>query len=86
MRRAELQNVLQARPFRPIRLFLTDDTTIDIPHPDLCFLLHRTAIIGYPAEGAEGDEGDRFNVVDLVHVTRLDSSGTPNLAETRGEE
>jgi hypothetical protein len=63
MRRAELQNVLQARPFRPIRLFLTDGSTIDIPHPDLCFLLRRTAIIGHSGEGAESDDGDRFSVV-----------------------
>jgi hypothetical protein len=78
--------VLQAKPFKPVRLFLTDGSTLDIPHPDLCFLLRRTAIIGYPAEQDEGGEGDRYSIVDLSHVGRLDTSGTPNLTESRSEE
>ncbi len=84
MRRNELLDVLQSRPFKPVRLFLTDGSAIDITHPDLCLLLRRTAIIGYP--GDHGEDGDRFSIVDLAHVSRLDSTGTPNLTDARGEE
>lgn len=86
MKRAELQSALQAKPFKPVQLFLTDGNTIVIPHPDMCFLLRRTAIIGYPAKHEDDEEGDRYSVIDLAHVSRLDTSGTPNLSEAKGEE
>ena len=86
MRRSELQSVLQAKPFKAVRLYLTDGTTLDIERPDLCFLLRRTAIVGYPAATDDEAEGDRYSIVDLAHVSRLDTRGTPNLTEAKGTD
>lgn len=86
MRRDELFNVLQGKPFKPVRLYLTDGSTVDVDHPDLCLLLRRTAIIGLPALPKDQDEGDRFSIIDLAHVSRADTRGTPKLSEAIGEE
>ena len=75
MRLDELRSALQARPFKSVRLFLTDGGSYDVTHPDLCLLLRRTAIIGFPASAAEGEEGDRYAVLDLNHVSRMETSG-----------
>ena len=77
MRLDELRSALHARPFKPIRLFLTDGGSYDVTHPDLCLLLRRTAILGFPAASGEGEEGDRYAVVDLNHVSCMEASGEP---------
>lgn len=83
MRLDELHSALRARPFKPIRLFLTDGGSYEVAHPDLCLLLRRTAIIGFPAATAEGDEGDRYAVLDLNHVSRMEASGETPASLTR---
>src|SRR5437660_992330 len=67
-----LQDALRQQPFRPFRLFVSDGATYDVPHPDLCMAGPRIAIIGIPPPGTAAPVLDRFAVVDLVHVTRLE--------------
>lgn len=85
MRREELDRVLKIRPFKPVKLFLSDGGTVDINHPDLCMLLTRTAIVGIPAS-AQGAEGDDFQYIDLAHVSRFIAGGTSEAAAESGRE
>lgn len=79
MRRIDLLYILRKGPFRPFRLFLSDGSTFEIRHPEMLMVGNHSAVIGY-AEGADNGsepetypEIDRFAMVDLVHVTRIES-------------
>lgn len=76
----ELRDVLRRKPFQPFRLFVTDGSTFDIRHPELCVPGARSVFIGTPAPGQIEPIYDRFAIVDLVHITRLE----PIAASTSG--
>ncbi len=85
MSRNDLIAPLQARPFQPFRLFVSDGASFDIRHPEMMMVMRHAAIVGLPGDGAgENGNGDyptieRYTVIDLLHITRLeqlDSSAT----------
>jgi hypothetical protein len=68
----QLRVVLQATPFRPFTLHLTDGRHLHVPHRE--FLAHspsgRTIIVYH--------DDDSFSVIDLLLVTELEvSNGKP---------
>ena len=78
MRRHQLIDALQASPFRPFRLRVSDGTTFDIRHPEMLMVGRHAAIVGI-LESAEtampttriprSNDSPR---VDLLHVTQLE--------------
>jgi hypothetical protein len=62
----QLRNVLQARPFQPFTIHLTDGRHFLVPHPE--FLARspsgRTAILYHADES--------FSIIDLLLVTELE--------------
>jgi len=69
----QLQNVYDARPFKPFNIHLADGRVLPVPHRE--FLTHspsgRTVIV-FDAE-------DNFSIIDLLLVTRLEVlAGTQN--------
>ena len=77
MRRDELVEALQARPFRPIRLYVSDGGTFDIRHPEMLMVGRHQAIVGLEGNGGRAtrqgypDIG-RFTFLDLLHITRYE--------------
>lgn len=69
MRPTEILEHLRKRPFRPIRVFLTDGSHYDIRHPEMAFLTQRNLMIALDP----GEEGipDRSVFCDPIHVTRI---------------
>jgi hypothetical protein len=72
----ELAAVLRRQPFVPFRMTLTEGSTYDVRHPELCMSGRRSAIIGI----ADPDDRDRLFersvTVDLLHIVRLESLET----------
>jgi hypothetical protein len=68
----DLQAVLRRQPFTPFRLFVSDGAVYDIRHSVLCVPGRRSVFIGI--EESESNElvYDRYAIVDLTHVTRLE--------------
>lgn len=66
MTREALKSRLEARPFKPFNLRLTDGATVTIPHPEFVLLSQggRTAIVN--------PEGEKFIEVDLGLVTAIE--------------
>jgi hypothetical protein len=62
----QLRQAHQAQPYVPFSLHLADGKQLEVPHPE--FLSHsetgRTVIVH--------DQGERWNVIDLLLVTRLE--------------
>jgi hypothetical protein len=76
----DLLEALRRRPFVPFRLTLTEGSTYEVRHPELCMPGRRSVVIGIPAPDRELVY-DRYVVADLFHVVKLeplDAAPSPN--------
>ncbi|MEK7732011.1 MAG: hypothetical protein AAB363_09165 [Planctomycetota bacterium] len=86
MRPEELRQLLDRRPFVPVRLHFSDGTAFDIRHPEMAFLTRSTVEIGISKK-----EGvrifDRVIYCTLLHIVRVeDVNGQPmEMSDGRGE-
>ncbi len=69
----------KAQPFRPFAFRLADGRTLAVPHPEhLAFNRRgRTAVVT--------DDGDGFEVVDLLLVVSLSFQGEPTAVSEQGQ-
>ncbi len=71
IRREDVLENLEKRPFEPFRICMSDGRTYDIAHPDLCIPSRNTAYVGVP------DPRLRRTVVRMdqcayVHIVRFE--------------
>jgi hypothetical protein len=79
----ELATAVRRRPFVPFRLTLTEGSTYEIRHPELCMAGRRSAVLGLTAPDASDLLFDRSVTIDLLHVVKLEPLEAPT-AETNG--
>jgi hypothetical protein len=78
MRRDDLTEALQANPFRPFRLYVSDGSTYQIRHPEMMMVTRQSVIVGILDSGGNGasenayPEIERSTTVDLLHVTQME--------------
>lgn len=80
MSRDELIVALARRPFHPFRISVTDGGRYVIQRPELLMVTLSAAVIGIPEDHrARGRYPllDRFVVIDLLHITKLEELGDP---------
>jgi hypothetical protein len=80
----ELSDALHRQPFVPFRLTLTEGSTYDVRHPEMCLAGRRSAVIGFPAPGATELLYDRYVTIDLLHVVKLEPLETPSKPTSNG--
>ena len=61
---------LRRRPFRPIRIFLSDGSSYEVRHPELALVTRREVVIGL--ESAEAEVPERSVFCDPLHITRIE--------------
>ena len=66
-----LKELLGRKPFRPIRLFLSDGSHHDVPHPEFAWVFGGRILIGEPSNDA-GEAGGRVKELAILHVTRVE--------------
>jgi hypothetical protein len=74
---ADLLSALRRRPFEPFQLHVTDGTVYEVRHPDLVIVATASAVVGIPATSLAHPQVERYEVVDLRHVSRLVPLGAP---------
>lgn len=67
---------LRRTPFKPFRLVMTDGKTYEIRHPDLIWVGTLDAHVQTSNVG-EKDLWERFDIVDMRHVIRLEPLPSP---------
>jgi len=73
----DIQARLRERPFRPVRVIVSEGLRYDIVHPDLVLIGQRDLAIGFPSPDNPGVY-DRLIRVALVHIVGLeDLPATP---------
>jgi hypothetical protein len=68
----ELASAVRLRPFVPFRLTLTEGSTYDIRHPELCMAGRRSAVIGLAPPEDPDLLFERSVTVDLFHIVKLE--------------
>jgi len=79
----ELATAVRRRPFVPFRLTLTEGSTYEIRHPELCMPGRRSAVIGLNPSNENDLLFDRSVTVDLLHIVKLEPLDGPT-AMTNG--
>ena len=74
MRPLDLRDQLRRAPFQPLRLFLSDGSHYDIPHPEAAMVSRTMVVIGL--RGQRGDLPERLAHCDPLHVTRIEPIDT----------
>ncbi len=70
MRADELRAHLRRRPFRPIRVYISDGSSYDVRHPELMFVTRSEVVIALdPGNDAVPE---RSVYCDPVHITRIE--------------
>lgn len=78
MRQQQLLEALRTRPFRPFRLHVTDGAAYDVRHPELVLVTRAYALVGSPAVDQPPPAIDKHDLIDLLHVTRLEQLESPS--------
>jgi hypothetical protein len=79
----DLTQHLLATPFQPFRVVLTDGQSYDVKHPDFVLTTRRTAVIGVK-KSDEQPFFDRYHVVSLLHIVRLEPVEAPAAGGSNG--
>jgi hypothetical protein len=69
MRYDDIREVLDERPFKPFRLFMSDGKTFAILHPEFVLLLKSRLLVGVPSETPEGVP-EHVQHCALLHIVR----------------
>jgi hypothetical protein len=70
MRAEELKELLNVRPFVPLRIHMTDGRTFDIHHPDNIIVLRGRVDIGVGTDPS--GVVDRVEHCSLLHIVRVE--------------
>ena len=84
MRLEEFQQLLQARPFRPFRLHLSNGRSHEVRHPELAVAGRTTMFIGEPAPDLPEPAYDDFAIVTLLHINDVEPLPMPIPPTTNG--
>lgn len=71
MKPEDIKQLLNAKPFVPFRLHLSDGSAYDITHPDLVLLSKSAVDVGVSLDPASGI-AERIVRCALMHVVKLD--------------
>jgi hypothetical protein len=66
-----IRELLQRKPFRPFRLFLSDGSHHDVPHPEFAWVFGGRVFVGVPSNG-NGDAHGRVKELAVLHLTRIE--------------
>ena len=63
--------MLNTKPFWPFRLFLSDGSEHEVPHPEFAWVFGGRVFVGISSRGARGANG-RVKELAILHLTRIE--------------
>ena len=67
----QIRGYLQAKPFKPFRLFLSDGSSHEVPHPEFAWVFGGTVFVGVAAKSTRAPE-DFVKQISILDVTRVE--------------
>jgi hypothetical protein len=82
----DLRALLDARPFIPFRLYLSDGGSVDVLSREVVIVGNRFAVVGILDPSTHGQPVDRYVTIWYLHVARHEmlSAGAPPLPPSDG--
>ena len=71
MRPEDVREHLEKQPFEPFRIFMSDQKTLDVRHPDMCIVSRSTAYVGVP-DPKRKRVAVRVAHCSLIHITLIE--------------
>lgn len=71
-----LREWIDAEPFTPFRLVMTDGREFAIHHPNMLWPARTNVLVGIPGNSAEPDIPDRHATVAMLHIVRVEPLDT----------
>ena len=71
----EILQLLRTRPFEPFRMFLSNNQTNDVRHPDMAIATPSAVFVGIPASSAPKEAAQEVEFVSLHHVVKVEFLG-----------
>jgi len=68
----DLEEAVRRRPFAPFRITLTEGSTYEVRHPELCMVGRRAVVVGVLSPGRPDQRFDYSVTIDLVHIVKLE--------------
>lgn len=62
-----------ARPFVPFRVYLSDGSKHEVPHPEFAWVFGGSMFVGKQGSDAKGGEGEWVTEVAILHVNRIET-------------
>jgi len=73
---ARIREKLSSRPFRPFRLFLSDGSKHEVPHPEFAWVFGGRVFVGVPRRNGDA-AGDIVKELAILHLTRIEELPPP---------
>jgi len=74
----ELKERMNAQPFKPFRICISDGKTYDITHHDIMLVKRNAVLIGIELDS--NSIAERFMECALLHITRIEDISTAQAA------
>jgi hypothetical protein len=74
----QLKERMDAHPFKPFRICVSDGKTYDITNHDMMFVKRNSVLIGTDLDA--NSIGERFVECAIIHITRLEDMTTAPIA------
>ncbi len=74
---SDIQERLREKPFRPLRIIVSEGQQFEIRHPDLVLVGRHDLMIGFPGPDSPTIY-DRVTRVALVHIVALEDLPAPS--------
>ena len=72
MRADEMRELLDRRPFEPIRLHISSGQTVEIRHPEMAFVTRSLVVVGVAKSGDRvADYAVHYNLLHVVKIEPL---------------
>jgi hypothetical protein len=81
----DLLGFLNRAPFEPFRIHLTDGSSFDVRHRELCMPGARSVAVGIRDPNQPQIIYERLIQVALVHITRLEPIPAPAISDGNGQ-
>jgi hypothetical protein len=73
-----IRNLLNRRPFEPIRITMSTGTIFEVRHPEMAILARSAMLIVLPdRDGGPSDRWEFLSYLHIAHVETLSPSGQP---------
>lgn len=67
-----MMELLRAKPFKGLTLYVSDGAQFEVKHPDLAIVTHSTLVLGIPGPRGTDEPAQRVVHVSLMHITRVE--------------